>query len=135
VRVVTTIISVVCVTALVAGCGSSDAEPWVVYQWGAPCAQEAPGAGLCLTRSDGSEAHAILTDVPGRVVDPDWSPDGSTLAFVVVGDDGVGQIWTSAADGSGAKEALDTTTRCPAESRAPAWSPDGKRLAVRLLPS
>ena len=61
--------------------------------------------------------------------DPDWSRDGTTLAFVVVGDDGVGSIWTSAADGSGAKEALDTAARCPAEARFPAWSPDGKRLA------
>ena len=119
----------IAVVALVAGCGSSDPEPWVVYQWGAPCAQEAPGAGLCLTRPDGSDARPILTDVPGRVVDPDWSPDGTTLAFVVVGDDGVGRIWTSAADGSGAKQALDTATRCPAEARFPAWSPDGTRLA------
>jgi len=115
--------------ALVAGCGSSDSEPWIVYQWGAPCAQGAPGRGLCLTRPDGSDAHAILTDVPGGVKDPDWSPDGTTLAFVVVGADGVGRIWTSAADGSGAKQALETTARCPAEARSPAWSPDGKRLA------
>ena len=70
-RVVTAIISVVFVTVLASGCGSSDSEPWVVYQWGAPCAQEAPGAGLCLTRSDGTDAHAILADVPGTVVDLD----------------------------------------------------------------
>lgn len=121
--------AVAALAVLAAGCGSSDPEPWVVYQWGAPCAQDAPGAGLCLTRPDGSDAHAILADVPGRVVDPDWSPDGKALAFVVVSDDGVGRIWTSAADGSGAKQALDTSTRCPAEARFPAWSPDGKRLA------
>ena len=75
----------------------------------------------------GGDAHAILTDVPGRVLDPDWSPDGGTLAFVVVGDDGVGRIWTAAADGSGAKEVVNASTRCPTEARFPAWSPDGNR--------
>ena len=127
---ITSLVATLVVAASVAGCSTSEPEGLVVYQWGAPCADVAPTErGLCLVRPDGKDARAILSDVPGRVIDPDWSRDGTKLAFTVVGEDGVGHLWTAAADGSKAEEAVDTSTRCPAEARFPAWSPDGKQLA------
>ena len=63
--------------------------------------------------------------------DPRFSPDGSTIAFVVTTVDQKqnrrrSQIWTVPADGS--REAAALTT-APQSSNAPRWSPDGKALA------
>jgi dipeptidyl aminopeptidase/acylaminoacyl peptidase len=63
--------------------------------------------------------------------DPRFSPDGSTIAFVVTTVDQKanrrrGEIWTVAADGSRAPSALTTA---PQSSNSPRWSPDGRTLA------
>ncbi len=88
-----------------------------------------PRTASASVRPDGKDARAILPYVVGRVKDPDWSRDGAKLAFTVVGEDGVGHIWIAGADGWAGGEAIDTSTRCPAEARFPAWSPDGKQMA------
>jgi Tol biopolymer transport system component len=50
-------------------------------------------------RADGSEPEK-LTRTPGRARsgDPDWSPDGSRIAFSRGGSEGL-RVWTMAADG------------------------------------
>jgi len=63
--------------------------------------------------------------------DPHFSPDGSTIAYVVTTIDQRqnrrrSTIWTIAADGS--KEPMLVTT-APQSSNGPRWSPDGKSLA------
>jgi dipeptidyl aminopeptidase/acylaminoacyl peptidase len=63
--------------------------------------------------------------------DPRFSPDGSTIAFVVTTVDQKanrrrGEIWTVAADGSRAPSALTTA---PQSSNSPRWSPDGRTMA------
>ena len=106
-------------------------EPWLVYSWAA----EPGGWYLALMRPDGSDAHKILTDVPGEHKSPSWSPDGRTLAFVVQDSDHPeGSIWTANADGSGAALLSAGGTECPVGLFHPAWSPDGTKLAVVCYP-
>jgi dipeptidyl aminopeptidase/acylaminoacyl peptidase len=65
------------------------------------------------------------------VSDPHFSPDGSTVAFVITSVDQKqnrrrSQVWTVPADGS--REAIALTTS-PQSSNYPRWSPDGKSIA------
>ena len=63
--------------------------------------------------------------------DPHFSPDGSTIAFVVTTVDQKqnrrrSAIWSVPADGSREPTALTTA---PQSSNSPRWSPDGKAIA------
>src|SRR4029077_11281108 len=63
--------------------------------------------------------------------DPQFSPDGSTIAFVVTKVDKTqnrrrSEIWTVAADGSREPGVLTTA---PQSSNRPRWKPDGSALA------
>ena len=49
-----------------------------------------------------------LTNNPSNNRDPDWSPDGTKIAFSSAGDDGKGQIYVMNADGSHLKKLTDT---------------------------
>lgn len=60
----------------------------------------------------------------GRDSDPQWSPDGTRLAFVS-DRDGTNDIWLMNTDGSGAKN----LTRGAGDDLSPRWSPDGRRIA------
>jgi hypothetical protein len=60
-----------------------DGEEWIVFQ-GAPL-------GLSLIRPDGSGNHVILGP-PGDQLHPDWSPDGSQIAYVQRDGTGAQQI-------------------------------------------
>ncbi len=68
-----------------------------------------------------------LTRLTGRVgvSQPDWSPDGTAIAFVGPGPGRMGDIYVMHADGS----ALRRLTTTPLEEATPAWSPDGTRIA------
>ena len=54
-------------------------DQWIVFGW----TKEPGGWYLALMRPDGSDFHEIAGDVPGEQKRPVWSPDGTTLAFVV----------------------------------------------------
>jgi Tol biopolymer transport system component len=56
--------------------------------------------------------------------EPDWTPDGSAIAYAYDGD-----IWAVAPDGSGPHP----ITSDPVFHRMPAYSPDGKRIAYRAV--
>jgi TolB protein len=71
---------------------------------------------------DGSDAHA-LTDF--GVETPDWSPDGTMIAFNSE-HAGNSHIFTINADGTGLRQ----VTRGDGFEGHPSWSPDGEYLAV-----
>ena len=66
----------------------------------------------------------IGAGVDGKPQHPDWSPDGSRLAF----ETDFATIWTVAADGSDTRRLYDCSGRCVAVQDA-AWSPDGSEIA------
>ena len=74
------------------------------------------GAEIYTIKPSGRGIHQ-LTEVDGSAESPDWSPDGSLLAFEIV-DQG---IWTVKADGSGMQQAV-------ASGFQPAFTPDGNHL-------
>jgi Tol biopolymer transport system component len=60
----------------------------------------------------------------GSDSDPQWSPDGTRIAFVS-DRDGQSDIWVMGQDGSNARN----LTRGGGDDVNPRWSPDGKRIA------
>ena len=108
---------------------SPRAGGWIVYEGPIP-----GGAGIRLVRSDGSDDHWATPQVPlpdgGWQVHPDWSPDGSMIAFAADDADGSGtrDLWVARADGSQARRVYDCLSPC-SQADAPAWSPDGRTLA------
>lgn len=81
---------------------------------------EAGGARQVVVLDLRSGATRQLTASEKAVSDPQWSPDGTRLAFVR--DDA---IWLIGADGSRPAVVSDH----PAGSRAPRWAPDGRTIA------
>jgi len=73
----------------------------------------------------GAEYHADL--------EPDWSPDGSKIAFVRIASgqvDGSRRLFVMNADGSGQRMLTQS------EASSPAWSPDGTKIAfVQRFPN
>lgn len=109
-----------------------DGEPWVLSGWYLPGKQT---KDLFLTRPDGTDSHAILTDLPGERLGAAWAPDGQRFAFVTRdADTPLGSIWTANADGSGAAMLTDGGGTCPGGIFHPNWSPDGSKLAVVCYP-
>ncbi len=75
--------------------------------------------GIWLAHADGTGAHRLAAAAHS----PDWSPDGTRIAFVSTRG-GRESIATMRADGSGVR----VLTRGPRDL-SPDWSPDGRRLA------
>jgi len=59
-------------------------------------------------------------------MNPDWSPDGSQIAFESKRDTGSWNIWIMKTDGS---ELRNITTNLPGDKGNPTWSPDGRQIA------
>jgi Tol biopolymer transport system component len=77
---------------------------------------------LWLIPAAGGTATRLTTDL-FDIAQPDWSPDGRTLAFQSYRD-GNYHLWTIAADGTGLRQ----LTTGPRDHREPRFSPDGTRL-------
>ncbi|MGI8587861.1 MAG: hypothetical protein ACR2M0_09270 [Chloroflexia bacterium] len=87
-------------------------------------------ADLWVVHGDGSSLHR-LTNTPGiGESEPQWSPDGRTLAYTRTADTNgdkqldtrdTSAVWLIGADG--------TSPHRLADGMDPAWAPDGKRLA------
>jgi Tol biopolymer transport system component len=58
------------------------------------------------------------------VADPDWSPDGRTLAYIAGDTPGRSALWTIGGNGRGLKRLLVGQDLC-----CVAWSPDGRTIA------
>ena len=100
----------------------NDGEPWIAYQWIAPA-----GDGIFLIRPDGTGNHQLVPDMTGSEVHPDWSPDGSRLAFVRQTLEGPTELWVVGADGARAERLFECVAPCN-EIHYPDWSPDGSTI-------
>lgn len=99
----------------------AEGEPWIVLQ----------GArqGLTFVRPDGTGNHVILGP-PGEQLHPDWSPDGSQIAYVQASNT-ASAIWIT--DPRGDAEPL--LSEEPPDLAGlfwdnPSWSPDGATIAA-----
>jgi len=86
--------------------------------------------------ADGSGQTQLTFDPQPKDQVPDWSPDGSKIAYLAdthgIADMGVswGDIWVMNADGSGQHPITHDAT-----DYGTAWSPDGSRIATLDRPS
>ncbi len=69
-----------------------------------------------------------LSNHPLHDKDPDWSPDGTKIAFVSNRNDGEYQIYVMDADGTNQIRLTDG----PRRKRHPDWSPDGGKIAFAI---
>jgi Tol biopolymer transport system component len=103
---------------------------WIVYQW-----LEGDGDGIFVMRPDGSEAHSLGLKPAGRLAHPDWSHDGTRIAYEVATSADGEDVWI--ADANGANAELAAAADCPAgclDVNFPAWSPDdGSMALVRIV--
>jgi len=76
-----------------------------------------------ISPDDGSADQ--LTRFPGREANPQWSPDGSLIAFMSE-QSGNRDVWVIPVEGGSATQ----LTVHPGIDMNPRWSPDGKKLAI-----
>ena len=69
-----------------------------------------------------------LTNHPAHDGEPDWSPDGTKIAFVSNRNLGVNQIYVMDADGTNQIRLTDG----PRRKQDPDWSPDGQQIAFTV---
>ena len=72
-----------------------------------------------------------LSNHPVDDRDPDWSPDGTKIAFISNRNDGVYQVYVMDADGSNQIRLTDG----PQRKQGPDWSPDGQKIAFSVAPN
>jgi Tol biopolymer transport system component len=86
-----------------------------------------------LVRRDGTGLRPLMATPPDESADSqhgDWSPDGRSVAFEVVRQDGTASVWTVGVDGRGARERVACVVSACLQIAYPAWSPDGRSLLV-----
>ncbi len=90
-------------------------------------------AQVWVMHADGSKPHALTKDNLAKDQVPDWSPDGSLIAYAggTVGNEG---IWVMGADGSKPHRISGCKPSEPGPCKAgddfgPVWSPDGTAIA------
>jgi Tol biopolymer transport system component len=102
-----------------------DGEAWIGFQWVA-----GPGDGIFLVRRDGTGRHR-LASAPGSQIHPDWSPDGTQIAYVTVTPADRTELWIVDADGSDARSLFSCVAPCNQVSY-PDWAPDGRSIYFGL---
>jgi Tol biopolymer transport system component len=90
---------------------------------------------IATVNADGTGQASLTLDMPYYVAYPSWSPDGSTIAFMVASPPNhiarVTELWLMDADGGNKRllTAPDTISFIRGTRLiAPEWSPDGKKI-------
>ena len=81
-----------------------------------------PEYDLYTVKVDGTGITRVTDHNGLNEIQPDWSPDGSRIAFAAAGDGY--DVWTVNLDGGG----LAQLTNTPGADLGPTWSPDGTRI-------
>lgn len=74
----------------------------------------------------GGTPKQLTTSTSGKNYRPEWSPDGSRIAYINETSSGVKDIWTMSATGT----AKTKRTAIGQLTAGPTWSPDGARIAL-----
>lgn len=107
----------------------ASAKGWLAYQGTTPRGEFEDG--IFLVRTDGSDDHQIVADLPGRQLHPDFSRDGKRLTFdLAASEESPSQVYVADADGAHARRLPPCRLPKCAGHWEPAWSPDGRHLAV-----
>jgi Tol biopolymer transport system component len=106
-----------------AGAVVGPGEPWVVYQAGGSDGED----GVFLIRPDGTGYHELISGLAGSETHPEWSPDGSQIAFIHGAPDGTTELVVVDADGTNPQTLYTCTQPCN-EIGYPDWSPDGDAI-------
>lgn len=96
------------------GAPQASSESAVVYQ----------SEGAVWVRPPGAAAVDVAGGVDGEPQHPDWSPDGTRIAF----ETDFSTLWSVAADGADPQRLYECELPCYA-IEDPAWSPDGREVA------
>jgi hypothetical protein len=99
-----------------------DGAGWLLFQ----AVFDGAVVDLGLVRPDGSELQR-LPGGPGNRWHPDWSPDGTRIAYDHGLPDGRAEIRTVAVDGSDDRLVVGCEDPCLGQA-GPAWSPDGRSI-------
>ena len=84
-----------------------------------------------LSREPGSQPSGRkLIDSPTIDLNPEYSPDGSKIAFYSVRADRSRELWVCDRDGANPRPLTPPTFRA-ADAAGPAWSPDSRSIAFR----
>ena len=115
-----------------AGIGAQGDRPWIAYQTGFHTTTGWGPDGIWLVHPDGSGDHQVATGVHDGQVLPDWSPDGSRLAFSTRGGDTEPLFEYDLRTGA-STQLFSCENRCLGDDE-PAYSPNGQRVAfIRAL--
>jgi dipeptidyl aminopeptidase/acylaminoacyl peptidase len=103
---------------------------YVVIEWEQESQTERKST-LWLAATDGSQPPRAVAADHGRVGQPQWSPDGRSMAFLSSGttNKGTKQVFLLAADESKATPLTDSAESVESFQ----WSPDGKAIAYLAL--
>ena len=101
-----------------------DGEPWISYQGGS---RTGDGDTVLLIRPDGTDKHELVPDLVGDDFHPDWSPDGSRIAFIHYGPGERSELWVVDADGGNATKLVSCAAPCNTFNY-PDWAPDGSAI-------